>query len=63
MPMNGSLTLNVVDDTVLDIEGRFPEILGFCPKCGEPVTHDATESCYSCGYKYFQCIGRIPGRW
>jgi hypothetical protein len=29
LPMSGSLTLNVVDNTVQDIEGSFPEIWAF----------------------------------
>ena len=53
LPMSGSLTLNVIDRTVDSIEGNFPEIFGFCKKCGEPIISDAAESCYKCGYEFF----------
>ena len=53
LPMEGSLTLNIVDNSVQDIEGSFPEVYGFCPRCGDPITHDAAESCYSCNHRFF----------
>jgi hypothetical protein len=53
LPMEGSLTLNIIDNSVQDVEGSFIEIFGFCPKCREPITHDAAETCYKCHYDFF----------
>ena len=53
MPMELSLTFDLDEEEVEDFSVGFREIYGFCPFCGEPITHDAAESCYSCGKSFF----------
>lgn len=53
LPIECALTYNILDKTVEDFEGSFKEIFGWCPYCGEPITHDAAESCYKCNKRFF----------